>query len=58
MGIATLLLNEIFKRAKKDDMTICCVDFESQNSEGRRFWLKYFSPICYTMMRKVDDRIK
>ena len=58
MGIATLLLNEILKKAKKDNLRVCCVDFESQNSEARRFWLKNFNPICYSMMRKVDDRIK
>ena len=57
-GIATLLLNEILKKAKRENMTICSVDFESQNIEGRKFWLKHFTPICYSMMRKVDDRIK
>lgn len=57
-GIASRLLDDILKIVKRDDATFCSVDFESQNIEGRRFWLKHFTTIVYSMMRKVDDRIK
>jgi ribosomal protein S18 acetylase RimI-like enzyme len=57
-GIASKLLNELFKIAQNNDTTFCSVDFESQNIEGRRFWLKHFTPIAYSMIRKIDDRIK
>jgi hypothetical protein len=56
-GIASILLQEILKIAKKEECSFCSVDFESQNIEGRNFWLKYFEPIVYSMIRKVDDRI-
>lgn len=56
-GISAHLLNEIILQAKKEGATFCSVDFESQNIEGRNFWLKYFQPIVYSMMRKIDDRI-
>ena len=57
-GIASILLNELLEIAKKNDSVFCSVDFESQNIEGRSFWLKYFTPVVYSMMRKIDDRIK
>ena len=56
-GIASLLLNELIKWGKKNDMKRCVVDFESQNIEACNFWLKYFQPICYSGIRKIDDRI-
>lgn len=31
-------------------------DFESANIEGRRFWLKHFTPYCYSMIRRIDER--
>ena len=56
-GLASILLNEILEIAKNDGAVFCSVDFESQNIEGRSFWLEYFKPIVYSMMRKIDDRI-
>ena len=57
-GIASSLLNDLLEIVKRNDTVFCSVDFESQNIEGRNFWLKYFKPIVYSMMRKIDDRIK
>lgn len=56
-GIASVLLNEILNRAKDEGAGFSSVDFESQNIEGRTFWLKHFEPLVYSMMRKVDDRV-
>ncbi len=58
MGAATHLLNELIKWGASKNMKRCTVDFESQNKEGEKFWLKYFKPICFSVMRKIDDRIK
>ena len=55
-GIASLLVNELCHVIKQQKFKSCTVDFEAQNVEGKYFWLKHFSPICYSMMRKVDDR--
>ena len=32
----------------------CAVDFEPQNLTAMRFWLKYFDPVCYTLVRHVQ----
>ncbi len=56
-GVATYLLNEVLRWGASNGMLRCTVDFESQNREAYRFWLRHFKPICYTVIRKVDDRI-
>lgn len=56
-GVASHLLNKLLKWGITSDMKCCVVDFESQNIEGYNFWLRHFKPICYTAIRKVDDRI-
>lgn len=56
-GIASLLLGELLKAAKNEGCTFSSVDFETQNIEGRYFWLRHFDPLVYSMIRKIDDRI-
>jgi hypothetical protein len=55
--IAAMVLHELVTVAINNGAKLCSVDFETQNIEGRNFWLTYFSPIVYSMMRKIDDRI-
>jgi hypothetical protein len=33
------------------------VDFEPQNIPAAHFWLKHFQPVCYSLIRHVDERI-
>lgn len=56
-GIATALLNHAINWARSRGFQRCSVDFESQNIPGSRFWLKYFRPVCYSMIRHIDKRI-
>lgn len=56
-GIASVLLKEILHQAKEEGAKFSSVDFETQNIEGRSFWLKHFEPIVYSVMRKIDDRV-
>ena len=56
-GIGTLLLEEFIKWGINNNMKRCSVDFESQNQKGSNFWLRYFKPVCYSVIRKIDDRI-
>lgn len=56
-GVASELLNELLKWGSTNQMKCCVVDFESQNIEGAKFWLRYFQPICYSVIRKIDDRL-
>ncbi|MCK4257930.1 MAG: GNAT family N-acetyltransferase [Halanaerobiales bacterium] len=57
LGIASNLLSELLKWGSQNNMKRCTVDFESQNREAKNFWLRHFKPICYSAIRKVDDRI-
>lgn len=56
-GIASKVLDELIKWGIDNDMKLCTVDFESQNVEAYNFWLRHFKPICYSAIRKLDDRI-
>ena len=56
-GIATALLDHALKSARESGYERCAVPFEPMNLLGTRFWLKYFKPICYSLLRIVDDRV-
>jgi GNAT superfamily N-acetyltransferase len=56
-GVASKLLNELLQWGRTQGMVRCAVDFESANLLARRFWLGHFQPICYSVVRKVDDRM-
>jgi len=54
--IMSRLLNAATNWAIEKGLKRCSTDFESANIEGRRFWLKYFTPYCYSMIRRIDER--
>ena len=56
-GIAAALLNRVLDWARSRDYERCAVGFEPQNTPGSRFWLKHFQPVCYSMIRHIDERI-
>lgn len=56
-GIAKVLLSTIMDWAAKEGLIRCSVDFEATNLEASRFWLKYFQPVCRSMVRRLDQRI-
>lgn len=56
-GITKALLQSAMNEAAINGYKRAAVVFESQNSSGRNFWLKYFNPVCFSLVRKVDDRI-
>jgi GNAT superfamily N-acetyltransferase len=56
-GIATALLNRSLNWAHANGYTRCAVDFETMNVLAGRFWLKHFEPVCYALMRRVDERV-
>lgn len=57
MGLARLLLSAIMAWAMKEGFKRCSVDFEAGNLEACRFWLRYFQPVCMSMLRRLDERI-
>jgi len=57
-GIATALLNRSLEWARTEGYERCAVDFEPMNPLAARFWPKYFKPVCYSLMRCVDERVE
>lgn len=56
-GIGTALLNHSLDWARSVGYERCAVDFEPQNISGARFWLRHFQPVCYSLIRHVDERV-
>jgi GNAT superfamily N-acetyltransferase len=56
-GIATALLNHSLDWARSVGYQRCAVDFEPQNLSAARLWLRHFQPICYSLIRHVDERV-
>jgi len=56
-GIGTTLLNCALEWAQSVGYERCAVDFEPANIPGTRFWLRHFHPICYSLIRHVDEKI-
>ena len=56
-GLGTHLLKEILKWGLSKNAIRCTVDFESANILANRFWLRYFTPIAFSAIRKIDNRL-
>lgn len=57
-GIGAMLLGEIQNWLLENNYSLCGVDFESFNIMGSKFWNKYFTPYTYSLVRRIDERIK
>ncbi|MBN2465772.1 GNAT family N-acetyltransferase, partial [candidate division WOR-3 bacterium] len=55
-GIGTALLSRCLEWAKERGFERCAVDFEGENVLGRRFWLRHFEPVLYSLARHIDPR--
>jgi GNAT superfamily N-acetyltransferase len=56
-GIGTALLKHSLDWARSAGYERCAVDFEPENISGARFWLRHFRPVCYSLVRHVDERV-
>ena len=56
-GIATALLNRSLDWARSEGYERCAVDFEPMNILAARFWMRHFQPVCYALVRHVDERV-
>jgi GNAT superfamily N-acetyltransferase len=56
-GITKAILHKVIEEYSNKGYKRCAVVFESQNINGSDFWLRYFEPVCYSLVRKIDDRI-
>jgi ribosomal protein S18 acetylase RimI-like enzyme len=50
-GAAPALLDAALRDFAARGFERCTVDFESFNPEAASFWVKYFQPVCYSLMR-------
>ncbi len=57
LGLGSHLVNEVLKSGQTHQCTRCTVDFESANLLANRFWLSHFTPIAYSAIRKIDNRL-
>jgi GNAT superfamily N-acetyltransferase len=56
-GIARALLGAVMEWAAMEGFVRCSVDFEATNLEACQFWLKHFTPVCRSMVRRLDERV-
>lgn len=56
-GVATALLNRSLEWARTAGYRVCAVDFEPMNYLAARYWMKRFEPVCYSLLRCIDERI-
>ncbi len=52
-GVGAALLARAFDWARRAGYERCTVDFESANVFARRFWLRHFDPITFSLVRHV-----
>lgn len=56
-GLYKSLISFMFDKLRKEKYKRCGVDFESINPTADRFWLKYFTPYTYSLVRRIDERM-
>jgi len=52
---AAALLNAALEDYAKQGLTCCALNFESFNPEAANFWMKYFTPVCLSLMRVPEN---
>jgi GNAT superfamily N-acetyltransferase len=55
LGLAPAMISAAIGDYHAQGYARCAVDFESVNPEAASFWPKYFTPVCYSLMR-VPER--
>lgn len=56
-GIASAILSRLFENALQKGYKKCSVDFESANLLASSFWHMRYKPVCYSMLRYIDERV-
>jgi len=49
--VAVALLDAALRDYRARGLKYCAVNFESFNPEAASFWLKYFEPVCFSLLR-------
>lgn len=53
--LAASLLDRALQHYADQGYTRCSVDFESLNPEATAFWMRYFKPVCYSLVRFPEN---
>jgi GNAT superfamily N-acetyltransferase len=53
---ASSILHAALRHYADEGMSFCAVDFEAFNPEATAFWLRYFAPVCYSLMRTPETQ--
>lgn len=54
LGAAGALLDAALRHYQAEDRTRCSVDFESFNPHALSFWMRYFTPVCLSVLRHPE----
>jgi GNAT superfamily N-acetyltransferase len=54
-GVIQGLLNFLILTFREEGYKNLGTDFESFNSTANGFWLKFFTPYCYSLVRRIDE---
>jgi GNAT superfamily N-acetyltransferase len=57
-GVGALLLGAAERHLLAEGLPLCGVDFESLNPSATAFWLRHFAPYTFSVVRRVDERIR
>jgi GNAT superfamily N-acetyltransferase len=57
-GAATAILDAALRHYASRGFTCCTLDFESFNPEAASFWVRYFTPVSYGLLRVPEWRGK
>ncbi|HSG86402.1 MAG TPA: GNAT family N-acetyltransferase [Candidatus Limnocylindrales bacterium] len=50
-GAASAILEAALRDQARAGLRTCAVDFETFNPEATAFWLRHFTPVCYSLVR-------
>ena len=54
-GAATAMLDAALRHSAAARFATCAVDFEAFNPEATSFWLRHFTPVCFSLMRVPES---
>jgi ribosomal protein S18 acetylase RimI-like enzyme len=54
-GAAAAMVDAGLRQCAANGITYCALDFEAFNPEAAAFWTRYFTPVCYSVMRVPES---
>jgi ribosomal protein S18 acetylase RimI-like enzyme len=54
-GVATAIVDAALRHYAASGVAYCALDFEAFNPEAAAFWTRYFTPVCYSLIRVPES---